>query len=300
MPGHDEKGSFLFSLTLTELAFLLFFILLLLAVAPQFLEDGDPNEPEPSGVGVPPLERNITAEGIEKLDQLGITDDVINTLEQLGITDDVINTLEQLGITDEVVTKINDTEIIEPIIKIVENTNEEWTKLAVGVLSGLLNAEDPKEVVVVTQEPGPDSGYLTADEIQKLISIYWRTDGPPPPELGNGLDHPPCWPHPVTGRPEYIFDVTIREQGIAVAKAWPETRAEDVKGIFGATEFPDTQYSRQQFLQHTSSILEWSQEQTPECRHSVRVYDATNTKDGYKQALQTVEAVFYKYLVPLQ
>jgi hypothetical protein len=116
---------------------------------------------------------------------------------------------------------------------------------------------------------------------------------------GKGTQFPPCWADEVTGKPEYIFDVSITSAGIVIRdNAIPHRAAEEaqlpIKGIdFGRT------LSAASFTAETRPLLDWSSRQDPVCRFFVRLYDLTGPaeKTTFKNGLRTVEGHFYKLLI---
>ncbi len=108
-----------------------------------------------------------------------------------------------------------------------------------------------------------------------------------------GLGLPPCWSD-AKGRLEYLYAVTIHEDGVSVAPRWPAGRAEAVERIPGAIALPGVRLSLDEFDRRAAPILAWSEEK--ECRHYVYIRDEAETKDAFKRQLLEVEGFFYKYL----
>lgn len=112
--------------------------------------------------------------------------------------------------------------------------------------------------------------------------------------LGNGLDHPPCWADPITGKIQYLYNVVISENGVEVLKGWPSSRNEqatndeDILSGIGAYDSNNTMWGK------TSKIFNWSVKH--ECRHYVRIYDHAESKKSFKNYLLGVENHFYKFL----
>jgi hypothetical protein len=114
------------------------------------------------------------------------------------------------------------------------------------------------------------------------------------------MDYPPCWlvetEGPDFGRVEYFLNITIGDEGIAVAKGWPERRAQEALSIPGVSDVLDQALSQEDFLAQAAPILEWSAER--DCRHYVRVFDRAESKRAFKAHLLATEAYFYKWLEP--
>jgi len=110
-----------------------------------------------------------------------------------------------------------------------------------------------------------------------------------------GYGFPPCWADPATGKAEYLYRVVVREHNLGVQARWPEHRSQEVARMPGARELVAPALEVAQFRRMARPILEWSRAQQPECRHYVVIADRAQTKDGYKQKRLTIEDFFYKY-----
>jgi len=112
---------------------------------------------------------------------------------------------------------------------------------------------------------------------------------------GSGVDHAPCWTDPRSGEIEYLYRITILESGLRVEAAWPPHRNGQISEIPGAAKLPGRQLDNRQFLRLARPIYDWSL--AHDCRHFVRVTDQPDTsKQTFKTRLQTIEAYFYKLL----
>ena len=111
--------------------------------------------------------------------------------------------------------------------------------------------------------------------------------------LGRGRDFPPCWANE-SGQIEYLYRVVIREETLSVKPAWPERRADDIRAIPGAHEVVGDQMSIKEFRNRAAPILSWSKQREPECRHFVILIDRADTKNSFKAKRFAVEAYFYK------
>lgn len=113
-------------------------------------------------------------------------------------------------------------------------------------------------------------------------------------KLGNGLVHPPCWADAKTGAIEFMFDVTILEDGVVFARGWPDSRHEQamadpvIQAVIGEYKL------NSEHLAKTKSIFNDSVKNG--CRHFVRVSDKAVSKDAFKKHLLAIEQHFYKRL----
>lgn len=117
--------------------------------------------------------------------------------------------------------------------------------------------------------------------------------------VGNGLDHPPCWADSESGRPEYMFNIKIMAETYILERSWPAYRNDEMQEIaFAIDEDLPSEFTHQEFRKLANPILLHSKEQEPECRHFVMVKDSTETsKEQYKNGLSRVENYFYKLIV---
>lgn len=108
-----------------------------------------------------------------------------------------------------------------------------------------------------------------------------------------GLGKPPCWAD-ARGKAEYIYTVTIHEEGVSVEPRWSVVRADAAKEIPGALELPGNQLSLAEFKRRAAPVLAWSKQK--DCRHYVYIRDEAETKEAFKQQLFGVEDFFYKHV----
>ncbi len=94
-----------------------------------------------------------------------------------------------------------------------------------------------------------------------------------------GFGVPPCWAD-TSGRVQPVIDVEIRPDGLAVTKAWTSERENDARQLpnLQATVEANLQ-SLEQFKSNTLAIFESSKKANPECRHYAIIRKAPNTRD---------------------
>jgi len=116
--------------------------------------------------------------------------------------------------------------------------------------------------------------------------------------LGNGLDHPACWANAKTGKLEYLFEIKIQKDGFFITSVWPEYRKKGIN-YFDTTQYDSPhQISVDNFKSLSQKVFDWSANQKPECRHFVRVKDSKNTtKAEYKEKLRIIEEFYYKLIL---
>ena len=109
-----------------------------------------------------------------------------------------------------------------------------------------------------------------------------------------GFGYPPCWVSE-DGDIEYVFDVLIENDRVAIAPAYPPDRASQFQRLPNADALSRAQVmSTARFNEHTQGILDRSRTANPECRHYVRMYDISDDADDLKRSMILIESNFYK------
>ncbi|MDL2060124.1 hypothetical protein MUN46_009275 [Mesosutterella sp. AGMB02718] len=115
-----------------------------------------------------------------------------------------------------------------------------------------------------------------------------------------GLDVPPCW-LTQEGRPQYLFEVTLLpENKVVINRAWPEERQQQVdripsiealKPLFGEP------IPMGRFLPIEERILQYSKtaDEGQACRYFVRLRNRIPDSDSAVKARHQIEHGFYKY-----
>ncbi|VEL95958.1 hypothetical protein ALT761_00917 [Alteromonas sp. 76-1] len=111
---------------------------------------------------------------------------------------------------------------------------------------------------------------------------------------GNGLDHPPCWADEV-GNIQFVYQVTIHEDHLLVDRAWPDVLQSRVDGMPFITEALGQYGTRRAFWAATNMLYQDSV--AKECRHFVKIVDKADSKDSFKSYLIAIERHFYKLLL---
>jgi hypothetical protein len=116
-------------------------------------------------------------------------------------------------------------------------------------------------------------------------------------QAGRGTEKPACWASPASGKPEYIFDVTLTSRGVIVQDNAIPHRTDEQKRLPLQTIIFAKEVLLDKFLAISKPLYEWSNKQ--ECRFFVRIFDLTkaNEKAIYKRTLRTVGQHFYYYEV---
>ena len=111
-----------------------------------------------------------------------------------------------------------------------------------------------------------------------------------------GNRHPACWQDKKSKKPEFIYNIILGEKGITTHRGFKKHLEEEFKKIPGANNIIGTKdLSIRQFKQKTRGVFNWSVKTAkPECRHFVRIFDETKSKESYKIPLRGIEHYFFK------
>lgn len=260
LPSAASGGrGFMIGLTLTEIALLLFFVLLLL---------------------VNDQERDLDRHEEERQELLAENRDLRETQQELQKLREAMQSYREQRASGQPKTKEDFVRLLREAQQAkqqAQRLEEERSKL--------------REANEKLQEENRRLRDKARDTRAQLARVQ-QTCGP------EGHGPPPCWVSSTTGEIEYAFEMTIHEEGIEARPIWPEHRRDDAQRIPGMADFPTSRLSLQEFRRHAAPILAWSRRQDPECRHYVRIYDEAVTKEAFKQQLLGIEGYFYKWLSP--
>jgi len=107
-----------------------------------------------------------------------------------------------------------------------------------------------------------------------------------------GIGFPPCWAN-LSGSPEYIFNLYLRDDGILIRNnKLSHRQADQAKLNLSRISF-ETPLSTTQTIYQTLPLLEYGKQN--ECRFFVQIIDETGAdkKELYKNLRQAIEANFY-------
>lgn len=283
MASYEGRRSFLLGMTLNELAFMMFFLLMLLSTAAlhdktEQLDQASRKNSELE-LEISRAQQNLDA----SFKRLQLLESSLGRIAGLGPNP----SREQL---DQAFEKLQAVESLSQIAtenKRLKEALHQWDQLQ-NQLSGIdpdaVPAQTLKALIEKTQSAQRDRQNLRG----QLHFLQQQLKG-------NGLDHPPCWADPETGAIHYLYRITIHEQTLRIEAAWPGSRSGDANAIPGAVNLAGQTLDLDTFKAKADPVLQWSK--THECRHFVRIHDdPLTTKRTFKTALLTIESVFYKYL----
>lgn len=293
--NQSEHKSSVLDTSLTELAFIFFFILLLVAVWKINEQEQKKDE-----LAQQILNEQARAENYEVISQL-----VEQIKAQTG-TDSVDELFSELvKATTENSSMKSELEALKTQLEDQSAKLESYEQN----LSEVLASED-KEVIAETlktyaelkhkldsvSEQGGDAAEALDNMLIQLNDLKGQNNNlrQQVVRLGNGLDHPPCWADSDTGAIEYVFDVVINEDNTVLYAGWPDNRAQQALSDPKISTVPGVYSSKEELWLKTRALFNESVKN--KCRHFVRIYDHASTKDAFKNKLLAVENHFYKSL----
>lgn len=295
-----DNRSFVLSITLTELALLLFFLLLFTAV----------NE-----ISKLQVQRDEAVEqrdeAVEDRDEVLEEQEAIRTrLAALAASAD-IDPVRLVALVEEAAELQNKLDSSEQEVEELSTRLAELEAVETGLeqLRAQIaeTIEDDNEVYHLIRQAAQNIGKQgkLAELRESMVDLESDLANCSSQNLNcsrrlneAGMGFPPCWADS-QGKPEYIYGVTLRENTIEVRASWAAGRNNDVQDVTGATVLADRTMSLSEFSRLAQPILDWSKAQEPECRHFVTITDTPDmSKAAFKTNLLLVENYFYKYLTP--
>jgi hypothetical protein len=279
-PTSDDS---LFQLSLTELAFILVFVVLLLIGAKLVLDRGEADKSQ----------EMLTACVQEK-------NDCVEALAKGGgdpnvIIDTLVNAPKLRKELEE--SRAREQELQEKL-KAFAALREKFPDPArVKAAEDFLDAYEKGTKTPLSpdaaKKQGEDAARLARelDNCRGQLKHCVRVTGAP---KGYGL--PPCWLDSA-GQIQYLLNVEIRPDGLAVERAWLPERDDDANQLPGLrTTLEAGVQSLDQFKSNTQAILGLSKRANPECRHYVVIRRAPSLRDidQFNRLRLGVEDHFYK------
>lgn len=111
-------------------------------------------------------------------------------------------------------------------------------------------------------------------------------------ESQGGRDLPPCWANAETGNIDYLFRMDIFPNGIKVTPIWAEHRNEEAKRIPNVEKLSGKLLLRNQFQQLVQPIRTLTDEM--QCRHYVQMKNYVHDLKTFNNMRYAIEHVFYK------
>jgi hypothetical protein len=283
----NERGNSIIETSLTELAFIFFFILLIFSAWKI-------NE-----ISVQ-LESNTEDKSVleTKIEKLKAT--LISASEFFAIDSNVSpeELFDELTLGRKAVLELDETKqelelVTSSLNEIVEASS---SKNAEKIAQEIRDIEKVKELI---SEKGLGDKTLS-EALENVVKQNADFKGQNKnlrnkiEKLGNGLDHPPCWADAQTGAIQYVFNIIINEDSIEVLQGWPEKRKKEALTNPNINTVLGIYPNNSSFWLKSNGLFQESVQQ--ECRHFVRVYDHAKSKSAFKNYLLGIENHYYKYL----
>jgi len=285
MATQDGRRAFLLGITLNELSFIMFFLLMI--VSASSLQSAKQQL-------VKEIQLNQKLQ--TKLDEQSHDDENFKRLQLLEN-----RLMGAMGFS----TKPSSQQLDELFKRLVEANNQADLQQANQQLQGQLKSlQEYKQLV--DSLAGNDVADVSPQGLQKLLlkaelalqeqkNLQGRLAFIQKKLQANGLDHPPCWADVQTGAVEYLYRMTLFENNIKIVAAWPEHRKADFYLLPDAKKLLGKTVTIKQLAELVKPLVSWSKRH--DCRHFVRIKDDPNiSKEAFKRQMLAIEAYFYKYL----
>lgn len=111
-----------------------------------------------------------------------------------------------------------------------------------------------------------------------------------------GFGLPPCWVD-AEGKVQRLFSVEVTEQGLIVRPGWPPERTADANNLpnINAALANESVQSISAFRMGVTPILDWSKKQDPECRHYASIGVSATTVNVSVAGDNAVNDYFYPF-----
>jgi hypothetical protein len=109
-----------------------------------------------------------------------------------------------------------------------------------------------------------------------------------------GRDYPPCWVDE-SGKVEFLFSVNLCPNAVVVTPAWPAKREAEAMSLPGINEILAESHSYQNIPARFQGIFNWSKNHDPQCRHYVQLRSSIFDAVQSDRARMMIENYFYKF-----
>lgn len=313
-----KRNDSVFQLSLTELAFTLVFLLLLLSGIKLVVSDRDKREAEKKVDKIQAQidkcnTENSKKNACDKIDQILNRQGIVNPNELISAMQ---RTEEKERENHEFKKKIEDLDAqltamqaIKDVINKSSNVNSDVSKYlqsaakfkaAYEKFSGEeVNEGDEGKIAMNLARNQTDGNKLIKSE-KDLSNCNGKLTYCTEKFIKSGFGLPPCWTDKAGKQIHYLFEVEIRTDGLMVTKAWPSEREDDALQLPNIGSLtPDHLQSLATFKENARGIFLESKQSTPahpECRHYVIMKKSAELTDinGFNRLRLGVEDYFYK------
>lgn len=280
MASSEGRRSFLLGVTLNELSFIMFFLLMFISASTL---------QETNGKLKQETEKRIRLQA-----------DVSKVIQEKDATFKRLQLLEsRLNQTGDFSSKPSEQDLAQLFSQMKNVKEQNNSSQIISRLRAEINAlQEYKHLAEVLKSSG--FGHNTLQQLrqsaQELHTLKGRMIFMQKKLKNSGLGYPPCWVAPQNGAIEYLYTITLYEHRMKIEAAWPAYRQRDLRLIPGAKNLVGKNLNKSQLADLVQPIFSWSK--MHECRHFVRIKDDKNTsKQAFKQQMLVIENYFYKYLI---
>ena len=287
MASYEGRRSFLLGITLNELSFIMFFLLMIIStVTLQKTNSKLEKETQQNA--------RLQAEIFKARQGLDLNFKRLQLLESRLMRAGGFSNEPSEQQLDEMFAKMREVKTNDQFQQTNANLLSELQSLQrykrLEAVLGRNNLLEDKSLKVVEQLFQQVEKYQQQQQLLKGRVAYMQKK-----LKGDGLDHPPCWANPQSGAVEYLYKITLYQHRMVFEAAWPEYRKDDLRLIPGAENLAGQSITLQQLKQRVKPVFAWSK--AHECRHFIRIKDDKDTsKQAFKKQMLALETYFYKYL----
>jgi len=287
MASYEGRRSFLLGITLNELSFIMFFLLMIIStVTLQKTNKQLEQEIQQNA--------NLQVEFVKTRQELDLSFKRLQLLESRLLRAGNFSTRPSELQLDEMFARMREVRTEDHLQLTNARLQRElkflqrYKQLEAGLKRNNLSEESALKVV--EQLLQQVDKYQQQQQLLKGRVAYMQKK-----LKAVGLDHPPCWANPQNGAVEYLYKITLYQHRMHIEAAWPEHRKDDLRLIPGAENLAGQSITLQQLKHRVKPIYAWSK--AHECRHFIRIKDDKQTsKQAFKQQMLAIETYFYKYL----
>lgn len=302
----------IFQLSLTEIAFTLAFILLLL-LGYMVLQADERNRQ---------LERALTEVGDVSAERQALESARTTLMQELSahsvkpdeIMSSLVSEAKLIQERDALKKRVEDLDAhlsalteVKNTLKATEGGQGASETVRADVTDALaLKAELQKEMLEQLKQPyAPGQSAVLAKELISAVKL--ARDGEKTfkdlrgqiknlearLQARGGRDYPPCWANEETGKVEYLFTIEITPEGLRITPAWPESRQADAAALPGVDKLTmASPLSLNEFDAVMQGIDRVSK--AKECRHYVYLKNRVKDLDTFNRYRYGIENFFYK------
>lgn len=286
MSSYEVRSAFFFGITLNELSFIMFFLLMFISTTSLQTTNNKLEKEIKKKTDLQNEIKKIKSEQDESFKRLQLLENRLMKAGGFAVSpnEQQLNEMfSKLQVAKVAVELIQSNKRLQQKLQSLEH----FKRLSETYEQSGLSDKLPKTIdQLLTQTKKFKKQQLLLKERMAYVNKQLQ---------GNGLDHPPCWANPSNGAIEYLYSITLYQNGMQFEAAWPEHRKADLDLMPGAEKLAGQHLTLGQLAQHLNPISDWSKHH--DCRHFVRIKDHKHTsKQSYKQQLKGIESYFYKYL----